>query len=76
MTEDKQAICDKLCEALRLTRAGQCIKSLELLRSTTLPQREFVIIVKNRPAPAEQIEVSGNSGVTMITRIMNRVIGS
>ena len=29
MNEDKQAICDKLSEALRLTRAGRDIRKIE-----------------------------------------------
>lgn len=75
MEEDKQAICDKLCEALRLTKAGQSIKSLEVLYSETLPRREYIIIVRERPEPAQQIEISGDSGVRMIADVMNRVIG-
>lgn len=74
MTEDKQAICDKLCETLRLTRAGQSIKSLEVLRSETLPRREYIIIVRERPEPAQQIEISGDSGAAMILDIVKALL--
>lgn len=74
MTEDKQAICDKLCEALRLTKAGQSIKSLEVLCSEALPRREYIIIVRERPEPAQQIEISGDSGAAMILDIVKALL--
>ena len=63
MTEDKQAICDALLPALKLTRAGADIVSLEYSQ-----ERETVTIAY--PDGITPVNVDLDSGATMILDIV------
>ena len=68
-TEDKQAICDALCAALKLTRAGADIERLEYRRR---PEEEYVIIYRagnNR----HNVNVAWDSGAALIRDVMKAV---
>lgn len=63
MTEDKQAICDALLPALKLTRAGADIVSLEYSQ-----ERETVTIAY--PDGITPVNVDLDSGAAMILDIV------
>ena len=62
--EDPQAICDALCEALMLTRAGSDIKELWYDKET----QHVTVAYKN--GCEKLINVAADSGAAMIRDIM------
>lgn len=75
MEENKQKILNALLPALKLTRAGKDIISLEL---ATQDDREFVLITWDLPLSIIEgrVNVTGDSGAAMIADVMKRVTGS
>lgn len=67
MTEDKQAICDALLPALKLTRAGADIVSLEYSQ-----ERETVTIAY--PDGITPVNVDLDSGAAMILDIVKALL--
>lgn len=71
MNEDKQAICDKLCEALRLTRAGRDIRKIEYSEYA-----EVVYVWFGGPdtVGGMRCNVEGDSGAAIIADIVRKVL--
>lgn len=64
--EDKQAICNSLCETLRLTRDQADIREISYL-----PDIEGVLI--EYEAGVRTVNVAFDSGVAMIRDILNAI---
>lgn len=66
--EDKKAICAALLKALKLTRCGEDLESLEYKKNEYM---ETVIVTYKKPYNNEMnIDVTADSGVSMIRDIM------
>lgn len=67
--EDKQAICDALCEALQLTRNQRDLKAL--VYNSLGPDNEMVSIVYENGGTS--VNVSMDSGIAMIRDILRAI---
>ncbi len=65
--EDKQKICNRLCETLRATLWGCDIESLTYIHHSTDEQE---VVVKYRNGYRKRIDVSCDSGFGMIKDIL------
>lgn len=70
MGEDKQRICDLLCEALKCTRAGADVMELKY---DYLTEVVAVYFNNNSEEPSRKINVACDSGIAMIRDIMRYI---
>lgn len=70
MNEDKQAICDYLCKALRATSYG---RGIVVRTYAALSETEERVIVTYKSGYSKEINVSCDSGYAMIRDIMKNV---
>lgn len=66
MEEDKQAICDALCEALKLTRNYRDIQQLEYCKD----ERKEIVSVIFSDYTFKDINVACDSGTALIRDVM------
>lgn len=74
--EDKQGICNQLCELLKLTRAGNGLVSIEYLKEG---QEEFAKVYWQHGKPGneegfvQKICITGDSGAAIIRDVMRSI---
>lgn len=67
MKEDKQKICDLLCEALKATRNQE---DLKLIRYEEIGQDHQQVVLEYKNGSCRSVNVSMDSGIAMIRDIL------
>lgn len=66
MTEDKAKICRAFCEALKLTRIGENLTTIQYIEEEN---KETVLLVFNEKCYIE-VDVTADSGIAMMKDIL------
>lgn len=69
MTEDKVKICRTFCEALKLTRAGENLTTIQYIEEE---DKETVLLVFNEKCYIE-VDVTADSGIAMMKDILKNM---
>lgn len=69
MTEDKAKICRAFCEALKLTRAGENLTTIQYIEEEG---KETVLLVFNEKCYIE-VDVTANSGIAIMKDILKNM---
>ena len=67
--ENKQAICDALCETLKLTRGFTDLQKIEYTKDAYGDEYAYVV----GPTYAYKVNVTMDSGIAMIEDILRKV---
>ena len=74
--EDKQEICKKLCELLKLTRAGNHLVSIDYEKDGV---EEYAVVRWQEEEPGgmemfvDKVNIRGDSGAAIIRDVMRRI---